>query len=257
MIITKFLGEILMAKKNAIVIQKTTMILISIIILLSLTISVLAGVYLGGQFLIPKAPDGTATTTTIQQRASVSADDDPAIGDKNAPVTVIEFSDFQCPYCRKSYRDVLPQLKDNYVTTNKVRFVYRDFPLTQLHPGALPAAEAGECADEQGKFWEMHDKIFDEQNKKGQGTVAFSSDDLKAWASEIGLDTSKFNLCLDSEKYKSEVQKDQADGEKAGVQGTPTFFVGNAKDGYVVIAGAYPYSDFKQVVDQELQRLGK
>ncbi|MBI4177674.1 MAG: DsbA family protein [Candidatus Aenigmarchaeota archaeon] len=242
-----------MNKKNEIVIQKNTLVLISIIVLLSLTVVGLAGLYLGKQTI---TPDTVTTGTTIQQRASVSADDDPSLGDVNAPVTVIEFSDFQCPFCRASYRDVLPQFKNDYVASGKVKFVYRDFPLAQIHPAALPAAEAGECADEQGKFWDMHNKIFGEQDKKGQSTVAFNTTDLKNWAAEIGLDAQKFSSCLDSGKYKSEVAKDLSDGENAGVQGTPTFFVGNPKDGYSVIPGAVPYDVFKQVVDQELARAG-
>ena len=245
-----------MAKKDTLTIKKSTLRTVSIVLF-----TLIIGIYLGSQFFVTKTSVNTggtgATTTTVQQRAQVSVDDDPAVGDKNAPVTVIEFSDFQCPFCRASYRDVLPQLKDNYVKTGKIRFVYRDFPLAQLHPSAEKAAEAGECADEQNKFWEMHNKIFDEQNKKGQGTVAFNITDLKSWASEIGLDTTKFDSCLDSGKYAQEVAKDISDGEVAGVQGTPTFFIGNSKDGYVVVPGAVPYSVFKQVVDQELQRLGK
>ncbi|MBI1972139.1 MAG: DsbA family protein [Candidatus Aenigmarchaeota archaeon] len=237
-----------MAKKDEFVIKKSTLRTVSIVLL-----TLIIGIYLGSQFFVPKT--GLTTTTTIQQRASISVDDDPSLGDTNAPVTIVEFSDFQCPFCRATYRDVLPDLKANYVSTGKVNFVYRDFPLpASLHPAAFIAAEAGQCANEQGKFWEMHDKIFDEQNKQGQGTVAFSADNLKSWAAEIGLDTSSFNSCLDLEKYASEVQKDLSDGEKAGVQGTPTFFIGNAKDGYVVIPGAVPYSVFKQVVDQELER---
>ncbi|MBI3412848.1 MAG: DsbA family protein [Candidatus Aenigmarchaeota archaeon] len=242
-----------MAKKDTFTIRKSTLRTVSVVLF-----TLIIGIYLGSQFFVPKSSGVTTTTTTaVQQRASISVDDDPSLGDANAPITVVEFSDFQCPFCRASYRDVLPELKTNYVSTGKVKFVYRDFPLVQIHPAALPAAEAGECADEQKKFWEMHDKIFDEQNKQGQGTITFTKDNLKSWAAEIGLDAPKFNGCLDSEKYKSEVQKDLSDGQAAGVQGTPTFFVGNEKDGYIVIPGAVPYNAFKKVIDQELARLGK
>ncbi|MEF9475845.1 MAG: DsbA family protein, partial [Candidatus Mariimomonas ferrooxydans] len=95
-------------------------------------------------------------------------DDDSFMGDSDAPVTIIEFSDFQCPFCRRSYTDTLPQIKANYVDTGKVKLVYRDFPLS-FHPAAQPAAEAFECAEEQGKEWELHDKLFDEQNAQGSG----------------------------------------------------------------------------------------
>lgn len=202
----------------------------------------------------------TITTQTIAQQPSqptqqqpskvqVSVDDDPSAGDKNAEVTVIEFSDFQCPFCRISYTDTIPQLKKEYIDTGKILFVYRDFPLSSIHPSALPAALAANCANEQGKFWEYHNKVFDEQNKLGQGTVQFSAADLKKWASDIGLDENKFNSCLDSQKYKSEVDKDFQDGVTAGVSGTPTFFIGNLKDGYTTIVGAQPYSVIKQVID--------
>lgn len=197
----------------------------------------------------------TQTQPTQQQQPSkvqVSIDDDPSMGEKDAKVIVIEFSDFQCPFCRRSYTDTISQLKKDYIDTGKVLFVYRDFPLSSIHPSASSAAMAANCANEQGKFWEMHNKIFDEQNKQGQGTVQFSSDDLKKWADEIGLDTDKFNSCLDSQKYKDEVDKDFQDGVTAGVTGTPTFYIGNPKDGYTEIVGAQPYSVIRQVIDSML-----
>lgn len=203
---------------------------------------------------------GAASGTTFQQpqqqapagRVSVSLDDDPQIGDKNAKVVMIEFSDFQCPFCRRFYTQTLPDLENEYITTGKVLFVYRDFPLDSIHPGARPSAVAAECADEQGKWREYHNKIFDEQNTQGQGTVQFSNDDLKRWATEIGLNTASFNSCLDSNKYDSEVSKDFQDGSSAGVGGTPTFYIGNPQRGYVELVGAQPYSVIKQAIDQEL-----
>lgn len=199
------------------------------------------------------------TDTIIQQqptqqpaKVKVSTDDDPQTGDKNARVTVIEFSDFQCPFYRRSYTDTILQLKNDYIDTGKVLFVYRDFPLSSLHPSALPAALAANCANEQDKFWEYHNKIFDEQNKLGQGTIQFSNDDLKKWANEIELDTKTFDSCLDSKKYENEVEKDFQDGVDAGVSGTPTFFIGNQKEGYTRIIGAQPYPVIKQVIDSLL-----
>lgn len=231
-------------------------------ILLLLALALVLGYLLGNIFEVPgfdkdeKSTTGRITQTqtqpTQQQQPSkvqVSVDDDPAMGDKNAEVVVIEFSDFQCPFCRRSYTDTVQQLKKDYVDTGKVLFVYRDFPLSSIHPAANPAALAAECADEQGKFWEYHNKIFDEQNKQGQGTVQFSSEDLKKWAIDIGLNTNTFNSCLDSEKYQNEVDKDFQDGVNAGVSGTPTFYIGNSKDGYTQIVGAQPYTVIKQVID--------
>ena len=182
---------------------------------------------------------------------SVSIDDDAVLGEKDAKVTIIEFSDYQCPFCRRSYTQVFSLIKENFINKGKVKFVFRDFPLCSpgqcLHPGAYPAAQAAECADDEGKYWQMHDKIFDEQNKFGQGTVPFTTEDLKKWASEIGLNTEQFNSCLDSEKYLKEVEKDLVDGSKYGVQGTPAYFIDNEKDGYKIVSGAQPYQVFEQI----------
>ncbi len=187
------------------------------------------------------APSPSPTQPSAAPTVEVSADDDPVKGNKNAPVEIIEFSDFQCPFCARFYSDTLPQLEKEYIKTGKAKLVYRDFPLTSIHPYAQKAAEAAECADDQGKFWEMHNKIFDNQ-------AAIGVIDLKKYADELGLDTAKFNSCLDSGKYASEVQKDLTDGQAAGVSGTPSFFVNGKK-----IVGAQPFSAFKQIIDAELQ----
>jgi len=178
----------------------------------------------------------------------VSEDNDPFLGSKNAPVVVIEFSDYQCPFCRSFWKDSLSQLKKEYVDTGKARFVYRDYPLS-FHPMAASYAQAAECAGDQNKYWEMHDKIFGEQEKKGQGTVQFTVQDVKKWALDIGLSADKFNKCLDSEKYKSEVEKDFNDGSVAGVSGTPAFFINGRS-----IVGAQPYNAFKAIIEEELKR---
>src|SRR3989344_1321631 len=187
--------------------------------------------------------------------ADVSADDDAFLGDKNAPVTIIEFSDFQCPFCRKFWTETFEQLKTQYIDTGKVKLVYRDFPLASLHPMAQKSAEAAECAKEQGKFWEYHDKMYGEQNIIDSGTVAgpvkgtatYTIEDLKKWAKDIELDSSKFDSCLDDGKYADEVAKDFQDGADAGVQGTPSFFI-NGKQ----LSGAQPFSAFQQAIDAEL-----
>ena len=181
------------------------------------------------------------------EKVDVSADDDAVVGNEKAKVTVIEFSDFQCPFCRSFWSGAFQQIKKEYIDTGKVKFVYRDFPLS-FHPAAISAAQATECAKDQGKFWEMHDKIFSEQEKKGQGTIQFGVSDIKNWASQIGLDSTKFNQCLDSGKYKLKVEKDLADGSSYGVSGTPTLFVnGNP------VVGAQPFSVFKAIIDAELK----
>ena len=177
-------------------------------------------------------------------------DDDPMLGSPDAPVAVVEFSDFQCPFCRRLYGDTLPLLKEKYVKTGKVKFIYRDFPLTSIHSLAEKYAEAGECADEQGKFWLMHDKIFDEQDVLGQGTITdFTTSDIKRWARGIGLEGAKFDECLDSGKYAEEVAQDLRDGQNAGVQGTPATFVNGR-----LISGAVPISVFEQAIEGELAK---
>lgn len=190
------------------------------------------------------SPQPQARPTNLDMK--ILADDDVFKGSEDAPVTIVEFSDFQCPFCRKHYTQTMPQLEQDYISTGKVKYVYRDFPLS-FHPGAQSAAEAGECAEEQDKFWEYHDKIFDEQNKQGSGTVQFTVTDLKQWAADIGLDTGKFNECLDSGKYTQEVKKDFADGGAAGITGTPGFII-NGKS----LVGAQPYSVFQQIIEAEL-----
>ncbi|MBI2451784.1 DsbA family protein [Candidatus Pacearchaeota archaeon] len=188
---------------------------------------------------------------TQNEGVEVSIEGAPTLGEKKAKVTLIEFSDYQCPFCRKFWQDTLPQIKKDYIDTGKVKFVYKDFPLG-FHPGAIPYAESARCAREKGgdtAYFEMHDKIFEEQNKLDGGTVSSTvsyvgEDELKKWAQAIGYDIAG---CLDSGKYKSEIQKDLSEGSAAGVQGTPGFFLnGN------LISGAQPYSVFKQAIDAEL-----
>lgn len=170
------------------------------------------------------------------QRVEVSADDDPSKGPADAPVTIIEFSDYQCPFCKK-VEATINQIIETY--GDKIRFVYRDFPLG-FHQYAQKAAEASECADEQGKFWEYHDKLFENQQ-------AINIENMKRWARDLNLDPDKFDDCLDSGKYASEVQKDLQDGQAAGVSGTPTFFINGKK-----LSGAQPFSTFKAIIDAEL-----
>src|SRR3989344_3104502 len=202
------------------------------------------GIYFSKNPFTP-TPSGTNTVGEVQ-RVDVSADDDPVLGAANAPVTIIEFSDFQCPYCRQFWRDTLPQIKANYIDKGLVKLVYRDFPLSNIHPSAQAAAEAGECAQSQGKFWEFHDAVFAAQDEQSAGTVAFTADDVKSWGAEVGL-VAAFNECVDSGSNRAEVLKDFQDGAKAGVGGTPTFFVNG-----IAVEGALPYTQFQQLLDQEL-----
>jgi protein-disulfide isomerase len=161
----------------------------------------------------------------------------PSRGPDQAKVTIVEFSDFQCPYCGREF-GVIEKLMKDY--DGKVRLVFRNFPL-EIHPFAAKAAEAADCAADQGKFWQIHDKMFTNQEK-------LSVDDLKSYAKEIGLDTAKFDKCLDSGEKQAQVAEDQKAGQAAGVSGTPAFFVNG-----IFINGAQPYEHFKQTIDRELQ----
>ncbi len=174
-------------------------------------------------------------------RVAVGVDDDPAKGSEKAPVTIVEFSDYQCPYCSRA-EAVVKQILENY--KDKVRFVYRDFPLP-MHPQASKASEAAQCARDQGKFWEYHDALYADQSKLAPA-------DLQATAERLGLKAEAFRTCLESGKYAEEVSKDLADGQKAGVSSTPSFFVNG-----IPVTGAREYSAFAEVIDRELAGLKK
>lgn len=185
---------------------------------------------------------------------NISVDDDPMKGNPDAPITIIEFSDFQCPFCAKFHEETLPQLEQNYISTGKVNFVYRDFPIQSTHPNAVPAAFASECADDQGKFWEMHDMIFENQRVWQGLQIQQSMSLFRDYAVEIGLNTDEFDSCMSSGKYAEEIQNDLDDGRKYGVTGTPGFFVGNEEIGFTKLIGAQPFSSFQRVIDGQLGR---
>jgi protein-disulfide isomerase len=172
-------------------------------------------------------------------------------GDKNARVSLIEFADYQCTFCARFYRETLPQIEKNYIFTGQVKFFFRNFPLERSHPQAFKAAVAANCAGEQGKFWAMHHRLFTHQEELG-------SKDLLQHAKMLALDSSKFTRCLDSEEAAAKVRKDLAEGEKAGVKVTPTFFLGltepnNPKiTAQNMIVGAKSYSSFKEAIDSLL-----
>ena len=146
------------------------------------------------------------------------------------------------------WKDIEPRLKKDYIDTGKVKLVFRDFPIVQIHPEALLAAMAVDCAGEQNKYWEYHDKVFREQYNKGDDLIRFKAADLKKWAKDIKLEPAAFDQCLDSEKYKDEVLKDKADADAVSVQGTPTFFINGR-----VIGGAQGYPAFKKLIDDLLK----
>ena len=188
-----------------------------------------------------QAADATKTQPTPKEptRYNVTTDDDPGIGPEDAPVTIIEFSDYQCPYCRRWTEQVEKQIIETY--GDKVRIVYRDFPLTSIHPESLPAAEAANCAGEQGKYWEYHDALF--AQKHGLGEKAYL-----AYAKDLGLDVDKFSACLDEHRYRDEVMADREYAINLGIRSTPTFFVNG-----IAVVGAQPFDVFKSIIDRELE----
>jgi protein-disulfide isomerase len=190
-----------------------------------------------------------ASLSIAGQGKFIGVDDDVVLGDAKAKVLIIEFGDYQCPSCRMFWREVEPRLKKEYVDTGKVKLVFRDFPIVQIHPEAMLAAIAVDCAGDQKKYWQMHDKVFREQDRGEDSLVRFKNTDLKKWAKDIGLDTAAFNECLDSSRYRDEVAKDKADGDSVGIQGTPTFFINGR-----IVGGAQPYPVFKKIIDEELNK---
>lgn len=190
-----------------------------------------------------------STSLPSGQAKFIGIDDDPQLGDAGAKVTIIEFGDYQCPNCRAFWRETLPRIKKEYVDTGKVRLVFRDFPIQDIHPEAMASAMAAECAGDQGKYFEFHDKVYREQDRRGRDVVRFRTNELKRWGAEIGLDSASFDECLDSERHKGEVAKDYEDGAAVGIQGTPMFFVNGR-----VIAGAQPFGNFRKVIEEELKK---
>src|SRR3989338_4770313 len=169
-------------------------------------------------------------------------DSDNFIGAENAPVVMVEYSDFQCPFCGKFYKETEPQIISEYVDTGKVKFVYKHLPLAQIHAYSQKAAEASECAADQGKFWEYHDKLFANQN-------ALFPASLKKYASDAGIDRAKFDACLDSGAMASRVSYDAEEAIQKGARSTPNFFVNGVK-----IEGARPFASFRDAIEAELKK---
>ena len=197
-------------------------------------------------------PAQAPSQPSVPGKIMVSLDDDPFKGNPNAPVTIIEFSDFQCPFCSRFFQQTLPQIETDYIDTGKVKFVYRDLPLDNLHPNARPAHIAAECADEQGKFWDYHDILFEKQSEWNRLAATDLQSTLSQYASDLGLQSSIFENCLKSDKIADEVNKDALDAARVGATGTPAFYIGNEKDGFIKLSGAQPYLNFQVAIDAQL-----
>lgn len=191
----------------------------------------------------PSAAIGSTSVPTVTQapvRLEVSTDDDPSLGPEDAPIVIIEFSDFSCPYCRRFHQETFTDLLDTYA--GQIRFVYRDFPVVGGGQIGSLAAQAANCAAEQGDYWDFHDALF-------SGKYNLDQSGFLRYAIELGLDESSLSECLDSGRYKAEVEADLRYGVDLGVTGTPTFFING-----IPLVGAQPMSSFAQVVDAELAR---
>jgi protein-disulfide isomerase len=197
----------------------------------------------------------TPPPTETPKEGTVSIANDPVLGKKDAPVTIVEFSDYECPFCKRAFTEVLPQLKKEYIETGKVKLVYKDFPL-DFHANAQKEAEAAQCAfDQRGDslYYQFHDSIFGQT--KGGGT-GLALTELPVIAKKLGLDQAKFQQCLDSGKNEQEVKDDMAEGGKIGVAGTPSWIIGKSTGDSIegkLIVGAQPYAALKEVIDSALE----
>ncbi|NUQ38133.1 MAG: thioredoxin domain-containing protein [Caldilineales bacterium] len=208
--------------------------------------------------LIAQAESGQlpSTVATVTPTPTPDTDFEPeldlALGDPAAPVVIVEFSDYQCPFCLRHFQQTLPLIKRDYIDTGKVRYIFKDFTPTlynpSYHPQAVLAALAAECAGAQGDYWPMHNKLFDEQDRWADQTAAAQV--LKDFAAELTLDVAAFTACLDSEQFLAEIEADLEEGIAAGVQGTPGTFING-----LFVSGAQPYEVFVQVIEAELAKV--
>ena len=186
---------------------------------------------------VPAAAAPVAAATPQYVRYTIPSDGFPSTGPADAPITIVEFGDFQCPFCRQWQQVTYQPLMAAY--PGKIRLVYRDFPLTSIHPNAFPAAEAAQCANEQKAFWPYHDKLFSSENLSDAIYVQY--------AQELNLDMTKFNTCLANKPYDKYIQDNSDFAVKTGVDSTPTFFING-----LALIGAQPIDAFKQIIDKEL-----
>lgn len=189
--------------------------------------------------------DSIKNTFEEEAKVSISIDENPILGDINAPVTIIEFSDFQCPVCEQFHRETGKKIKEQYIDTGKVKLVYRDFPLYNAHEYAISGAKAGECAYEQGKFWEMHNYLFEDQYSWQNANVKAILVDV---ASELGINTEQFESCFDANSTLEKIGFDFYTGKSLKVNGTPTFFI-NGK----MVVGFRKFAEMSELIEAELK----
>jgi protein-disulfide isomerase len=191
---------------------------------------------------VPQGPQPVVQPTRDpNQRFVVDTEGDPARGRDDAPVTIVEFADFRCSYCARFHEQTLTPILEAF--GDNVRFVYRDYPI--LGPDSVTAALAGECAADQGKFWEFHDLVY-----ANQGDLSLEA--FTTYATDLGMDVEAFTACIDAEETTAKVQRDYSDGQQLGVSGTPTFFINGR-----ILVGAQPYDVFADYIEQELAQVGE
>lgn len=183
----------------------------------------------------------------------VSTDDDPMIGDPDAPVTIVEFSDFECPFCARFHQQTLPSIMQNYIDTGMVNMVYRDFPLDSIHPNAIITHMAAECADEQSMFWPYHDMLFERQEEWNNLDAQGVADKIVVYALDLSLDIGAFASCMEDPATSQEVYHDRQEGIAYGVTGTPAFFIGNEESGYTLVSGAKQFAEFAYEIERKLE----
>jgi protein-disulfide isomerase len=191
--------------------------------------------------------EGTRVTApTATAAAWAAAGGVAALGEPDALVTILEFSDFQCPYCRQHALQTLPQIREAYVQTGQVRYIFKDFPLP-LHGNAQVAAEAARCAGAQGVYWAMHNRLFEDQKEWASQAEADVTETLVRYGQDLGLDGESLRLCLESGQFGELIRVDQWEGQQAGVQGTPSFVINGQ-----FFAGAYAYEAFEEIIEAAL-----
>ncbi len=215
----------------------------SVLVVLAFAVGILLGYVIWGRdtAVVAQQPTGPVAEAPVEEpqytRYDIPTEGFPSLGPADAPITIVEFSDFQCPYCRRFHEETYRALLDSY--PGQIRFVYRNLPLTSIHPDAMPSAVASLCANDQDAYWDYHEKLFSSE--------ILTRDTFVQYATDLNLDIDEFTACLDSGKHDEFIQNDMDFAINLGVQSTPTFFING-----LAVVGAQPLSSFTQIIDQEL-----
>lgn len=210
-----------------------------------------AGTQVGAGPNVPPVPAGYS----LGEKVDLGKNNLPILGNSNAKVKIVEFSDFQCPFCERFFRENFTQIKKDYINTGKIQFAYRHFPLTAIHPNAQKAGEAAQCANEQGNFWGYHDQLFNKQSEWSNLNSVSALEKFVEYANTLNLNGEELRNCVSTDKMAGIIAKDQDAGNKAGVNGTPaTFINGGLVSSGGQSAGALPYTEFKKLIDEELNK---